>query len=102
MSDFSDFMTTGLDEALGIIGELITVDGTSCYAVASQFDNPSELTETGYQGSSDASVSISKTTFATKPTDRTIVVRAKTAVRYIITGIEENDSGWVLSLIKEV
>lgn len=100
MSDLSDFLTTHFDGALLVMGESCTVGGTSCNGVFSQFDTDSELTETAYQPSAQASVSVSKTDFPSSPAARATVVRANT--NYTIISIEENDSGWVLGLTKEV
>ena len=100
MSDLSDFLTDSFDDALTVMGETCTVNGTNCNAVFSQIDTDSDLTETGYQPSAQVSASVSKTTFATSPGARTTVVRNNT--NYTIISIEENDSGWVLGLVKEV
>lgn len=99
MSALSDFLTAAMDDALLVMGEACTVDGTNCNGVFSQFDVNSELTETAYQPSADASVSISKTDFPTSPNARSTVVRANT--NYTVTAIEENGSGWVLTLNRD-
>lgn len=89
-----------MDEALGVMGEACTVDGTSCNGVFSRIMVNTEMTETAYAPAGDATVSVSKTDFASSPNTRATVVRSNT--NYTIINIEENDSGWVLELIKEV
>lgn len=100
MSDLSDFLKAGFDEALGIMGESCNVDGTVCNGVWSQLDRGNELTETAYGDEVSASVSISKTDFPSQPNVRCDVIRNNTT--YIAVSIEENDSGWVLAVEKEV
>lgn len=100
MSNFADFLTGAFDNALLRMGESCTVDGTSCNGVWSQFDRGNDMTDTAYGDSVVASVSISKTDFPNTPSVRCTVVRG--GVNYICRAIEENDSGWVLSVVKEV
>jgi len=100
MTAFGTFLTDAFDDALDVMGETCTVEGTSCNGVWSQIDVSSDITETGYQPSADASVSISKTDFAASPNARGQVIRDNT--NYTITHIEENESGWVLTLLKDV
>jgi len=100
MSDFGTFLKDALDDALLVMGESCTVDGTNCNGVFSQIDVKSELTETGYQPGAEVSVSVSKTDFSAQPSARCTVVRSNT--NYTAISIEENDSGWVLGLIKDV
>ena len=101
MSELSDFLTDAFDEAIDVMGEACTVDGVAATGVWSAITVNSDLTETGYMPSGDGSLSLSKTDFVTTPDSRSLVVRNN--VTYIITGpIEENDSGWVLNLTKQV
>lgn len=100
MSELSTFLTEAFDEALPVMGDSCTINGVSATGVWSEIDVQSEQTDTAYQPSASATVSLSKTDFTTTPTIRTTVARNNT--NYSVVSVRENDSGWVLVLIKQV